>query len=531
MAVFSSSLVLDIVVLFIGLLLVIYLYFQRQFNYWKKRGVPYLEPSIPFGNFEKCLFQKESVGQFLQKLYRQGHGNRFLGFYILNRPAILIRDTELMRQILVKDFNYFFDRQVHSNQKSDPLSNNLFLLRGAPWKYLRFKLTPTFTTFRMKQMLPLISTCASQLTEYLKNVAALDKPIEVKQTAAKYATDVISTCAFGIESNCLVNPKAEFIEFSSKIFHFSSFRSFEFMSLFMLPQVVKLMNVKFFQKETTDFLRQVFMDTMIQRERKKIVRDDFMDLLIQLKNKGKVEDEKTGEEFEKIQDMNGISDQKVDFEFEGNNLVAQAAIFFTAGFESNSSSTSFTLYELAMQPQLQDRLRKEICTVLDKVNGEISYEAIKSMTYLHMVLSETLRKYPPLPFLDRIATKDYTIPGTNIVIEKGTPLYIPLLGIQMDEEVFPDPDKYDPERFNEDKKTWNSGYYMPFGEGPRYCIGRRFGMLAAKMGILTVISNFEVSPCAETPKPLILNPKALLLASQGGIPLKFTKINNKNLRQ
>ncbi|KAJ4433074.1 hypothetical protein ANN_15331 [Periplaneta americana] len=377
----------------------------------------------------------------------------------------------------------------------------------------------------MKRMLPFISTCASQLTDYLKNVAILDKPIEVKQTIAKYATDVISTCAFGIESNCLVNPKAEFQEFSSKIFHFSTYRSFEFMSLFMLPMVVQLMNVKFFQRQTTEFLRQVFTDTMTQREKQEIVREDFMDLLIQLKNKGRVDDEKIEEELEKIQEMNGISDEKIDFEFKGNNLVAQAAIFFAAGYESNASTTSFTLYELAMQPQLQERLRREILTVLDKVNGQISYEAIKSMEYLHMVVSETLRKYPPLPFLDRIATKDYKIPGTNVVIEKGTSLYISLLGIHMDEEVFPDPDKYDPERFSEEgKRSWNSAYYIPFGEGPRYCIGRRFGMLAAKMGVLTVISNFQVSPCAETPNPLILNPKALLLASKGGIPLKFSKI-------
>jgi cytochrome P450 family 6 len=76
-------------------------------------------------------------------------------------------------------------------------------------------------------------------------------------------------------------------------------------------------------------------------------------------------------------------------ELEGDILVAQAAIFFTAGFESTASTTSFTLYELAMQPHLQTRLREEILHTLDQNEGQFTYEAIRDMEYLHMVISGT----------------------------------------------------------------------------------------------------------------------------------------------
>lgn len=89
------------------------------------------------------------------------------------------------------------------------------------------------------------------------------------------------------------------------------------------------------------------------------------------------------------------------------------------------------------------------------------------------LLTETLRKFPVLPILDRVAGRDFVIPGTNVTIQKGTTVYIPLLGLHMDPDVFPDPDHYDPERFNEEnRKARHPFMYLPFGEGPKYCIGR-----------------------------------------------------------
>lgn len=205
-------------------------------------------------------------------------------FLIGFRPALVLRDPDLIKTILVKDFNTFYERYVHSNLKTDPLSQNLFLLKGPGWRLLRVKLSPIFTSFRMKQMFPLVCTCAENLTKYIEQYSTTGTPLEMKEVAAKYATDVISTCAFGIQSNCLMDPNAEFREFGRRTFKFSFYRSFEFMSSWMLPYVVKVMDVKFFSSETTKFLKRVFWDTIREREEKNIQREDILQLLIQLKN-------------------------------------------------------------------------------------------------------------------------------------------------------------------------------------------------------------------------------------------------------
>lgn len=89
-----------------------------------------------------------------------------------------------------------------------------------------------------------------------------------------------------------------------------------------------------------------------------------------------------------------------------------------------------------------------------------------------MVISETLRKYPPLPVLDRVATEDYKIPDSNLVLKKGTPIMVPMLGLHYDPEYFQNPEIYDPERFSEaNKKSILPCTYLPFGEGPHNCIG------------------------------------------------------------
>lgn len=93
-----------------------------------------------------------------------------------------------------------------------------------------------------------------------------------------------------------------------------------------------------------------------------------------------------------------------------------------------------------------------------------------------MVVSETLRKYPPLGFLDRVAIQDYKVPNSDLIIEKGTPIMISMTGMHYDPQYFPNPDKFDPERFNEvNKRNIPSYVYFPFGEGPHVCIGKNDG--------------------------------------------------------
>ncbi len=156
------------------------------------------------------------------------------------------------------------------------------------------------------------------------------------------------------------------------------------------------------------------------------------------------------------------------------NIDILSNIFSYSGFETTSTTISFCLYELAKNPDVQKKLQEEIDEVLltDFNTHELNYEKITSMKYLAACVRETLRKYTPIPLLFREASNDYQISGSKTVIERGTPIVIPVHAIQNDPDYYPDPDEFIPERFL-DGKSNESDTFFPFGDGPRKCIGRK----------------------------------------------------------
>lgn len=136
---------------------------------------------------------------------------------------------------------------------------------------------------------------------------------------------------------------------------------------------------------------------------------------------------------------------------------------------------TFFTYELALNPDIQERLRKEIQSVLAKHENQLSYDALMEMKYLDMVFNETLRKYPVADLNSRKSNKDFKIPNSDLVIPANTHIMIPSYAIHRDVRFYDNPDKFDPERFSAENVQNHQPYtYLPFSEGPRICIGMRF---------------------------------------------------------
>ena len=148
---------------------------------------------------------------------------------------------------------------------------------------------------------------------------------------------------------------------------------------------------------------------------------------------------------------------------------------FAAGFESSSTTISFGLFELAHCQDTQDKLRREILEFEKKNDGKISYENVKDMKYLNMVVNEILRKHSPADALIRAAMQEYKIPGTNITLPVGQHIFISVRAMHMDPDIYPNPDVFDPERFSDEaQQTRDPMTFMPFGDGPKNCIGKLF---------------------------------------------------------
>ncbi|KAK7862848.1 hypothetical protein R5R35_000859 [Gryllus longicercus] len=186
---------------------------------------------------------------------------------------------------------------------------------------------------------------------------------------------------------------------------------------------------------------------------------------------------------------------------------------------------SYALYELAMNEDIQEQLRTQLQETMEKHDGKLTYQALQSVNYLDMIFSETLRKYPVYPFLDRTCTKTYRVPGTDIVLDKGVFAFTSILGIQRDPQYFPEPERFDPERFSDaNRRNIPSCCFMSFGEGPHKCLGLRLGYLQGKLGIAHIILNYRVHPCASTPKKMEFNLHSFLITPRDGVPLKFTRV-------
>ena len=210
-------------------------------------------------------------------------------------------------------------------------------------------------------------------------------------------------------------------------------------------------------------------------------------------------------------------------EWTDDDITAQCTIFFFGGFEPTSSMVSFMAYELAINSDIQDKLRTEIdkVNILLKEEGKkLSYEVLQGMKYLDMVTSETLRKWAPAILFDRICTNAYEmedVDGRKVRINVGDGVWLPTNTIHLDPKYYPDPENFDPERFSpENKGKIDMGNYIPFGIGPRNCIGSRFALLEAKAIFFHLLTKFYVEPCDRTEVPMQTKITSLNLQADKG---------------
>lgn len=265
--------------------LFLYYYFTKQFNYWKLRKVPYIQPVPFFGNFKDPFFLKKSVGEVLREIYEKSAGP-YVGIFTLNNPCLLIRDPELVKAILVKDFHNFNDRLVGGSKKTDKISPHLlFTMKYIEWKNVKYRISPAFSAGKIRQMLPHMEEICKELKSHITRRISQSYEIEVKDLFSKYSIDVISSCAFGINSNSLKYEDAEFAVQANKLFKYSNpIRGISFCLYFIAPQFVETFRLKFVEPNAGKFLADVFWRMMTEREENNFVRHDLIDLLVKLKN-------------------------------------------------------------------------------------------------------------------------------------------------------------------------------------------------------------------------------------------------------
>uniref|UniRef100_A0A1I8QBH3 Cytochrome P450 n=1 Tax=Stomoxys calcitrans TaxID=35570 RepID=A0A1I8QBH3_STOCA len=504
------------VILGLIVVIVLILYLISFHTYWQRRGVCQLTPLPLVGNYQGLgsSYHFRDVNQHLYNHFKS-KGQAFGGIYVFMKRAALMVDLDLIKQILIKDFANFPDRGVYNNAAEDPLTAHMIALEGEEWRCMRHKLTPTFTASKMKYMFPTVVKVGERFAKTMAENRGPTGVLELKDLCGRFTTDVIGNAVFGIDSNCLKDPQEEFRKMGNSVL--TDKRHHAVVEQFILtnPAIAKKFHMKLFKDDMTKYFLNLVQQIMQQRLENNEKRKDFMDLLLELKAQ---DEELLKAEGRGIDLSHGLTLEQI---------TAQLFSFLIAGFESSSTTMAFCLYELACHQDLQDKLREEVVNALKENQGELSFEAIQAMGYLDQVISETLRLYAPLSYLARVTKNDYRIANSSHVIEKGTMVIIPTDAIHRDPEYFPQPNVFNPDNFEPSVCSQrHSCTFMPFGDGPRNCIGLRFGKMQTKIGLVSLLRRFRFECCPLTEKPIQIDKGSFFLAAKHGIQLKVVDLES-----
>ncbi|CAH4028008.1 unnamed protein product [Pieris brassicae] len=495
------------------ILSILYYLSQYKFDYWKKQNVPYLQPTPLFGNYKEYILLKKFLTEVVNGLCEQFPKEPYIGAFMGTEPTLIVKDPDYLKLILTKDFYYFNSREIAEHSHKEVLGRNIFFTSGDNWKILRQNVTPLFSLAKMKKMFYLIEECSDNLDRVLFDLSK-QPSVEVRGLMSRFTIDCIGSCAFGVNTKAmkLDDGSNPFVKIGQKIFEASNIRGIKVVSRLIWPSIFYNLGFKAFPSEVPEFFSNLLTNVFEQRQYKNSGRHDFVDLVLGLS----ADKFLTGDS---ISNLKGEK-KKTTLEVDHDLLSSQCTLFFAAGFETSATTLSFMLFEMAKNPNIQKRVLDEVDDYFSK-NDKLSYECVSETPLLDACINETLRLYPLIGVLTRELVEDYKLPS-GVLLNKGMRIHIPVQHIQRNSEYFPDPDVFRPERFMGDEKESIKPFtYMPFGEGPRTCIGMRFAKMQITAGLLTILRKIRVELAPDTHMTVELEPRAMTTQPKHGIYLKF----------
>lgn len=327
----------------IGLLaiVVLYVHFRRRYRFWRDLGVAYIPPTFPTGNVSDFLKSSIHFSYVIQKLYvklRHRGVDDYAGIYFFGNPVFLVLSPEFAKTVLVRDFHHFMDRGIYFNAEVDVLSANIFFLRGGKWKALREKLTPTFSSGKLKQMFFTILDVGRRLEQHLLPLAEARADVDVRDILGRFMTDVIASCAFGLETDCIGDPKSRFREMGKRMIQFPKSKALKLIFASTFQKQARALGIRWNDEDVSDFFMKVVKDTIAYRKTSGVRRNDFMQLLIDMMRDDGCAPHQDGAANESKSPTNNglltleeIAAQAFLFFFAGSVISLLLAVFFLSG--------------------------------------------------------------------------------------------------------------------------------------------------------------------------------------------------------
>ncbi|XP_057380168.1 cytochrome P450 3A41-like [Daphnia carinata] len=466
----------------ISCLYFLYWYGTSTFSYFRDQGITGPKPVPYVGNIWGLW--KENLPEYDKKMVKK-YGKTF-GTFDGTLPNLYTIDADLIKSIFVKDFDHFVNRR-NFVIKRKIFRKMLSIIQNKEWKDVRSSVTPIFTTGKIKQMSVMITDCANQLVPKLRAIAEGEGKFDAKLHFSAFTVDVIARCAFGMTIDNLNGKDNEFMTKAKAVFSPPANKSPLIMIPFTFPNLMATFADRIFFPKEFEFFTNLLTDLIQQRSNSTEKYHDFVEVA-------------TNAIMEYTKTVNGKEMPMWDREEVDEIVISQSMLFLLAGFDTTATTLTNSAFLLARNPGVQDRLYKEIIEK-HKHFGEVNHEMILDFPYVDHVIHEVLRMCPPVIRVERGCNKEVTYKGIHI--KKGMVVTVPAFPLHYNEEYYPDPYRFNPDRWAPDSDIKPNPYaFMPFGMGPRNCVGMRFAMEEMKIALCTLVKNFRFFPVAETPETM-----------------------------
>ncbi|KAK0082295.1 hypothetical protein PV326_007257 [Microctonus aethiopoides] len=487
------------------LLYIIYRFLTRKQDHWDKFGIPTVRNSVPyFGYVWPILMQRKSSGEIYHEIHESMPNCSMVGMYNCGEPELFLRDPDLIKSVMQTNFSNFQINGLQFNLELDPLlKRNPFVNVGEKWKNERAVLTNTMSTSKLRNMTVIIKEVSEKFLKYLnKNIKQNNNvwEAEVQTLFAKFTGEVVAGVGFGLDGQCFIKDTGTFVDMGSKIFEPTKLTALkQFITLF-LPSLAKILGTGLLPKQFDTYCRCVVSDVLKARKQTGLRGNDFI---------------------QQICDLYKTENGEIDEDF----VTCHATSFFLDGYLTSSYTLSRVAYHLSIYPDVQNKLRDEVKEILEKHKGTLTYDAIQDMKYMDLVIKESMRMSPVLSSLQKICSAEFKLvgyDGIEYVIKPGSKVIMCPSALHLDSKYWDNPEEFQPERFDDEHKNdFHKFVYLPFGGGPRICVGMRMAMIQMKYAISTLINNYSVTLSSKTKVPFAFDPVGIMNIPKGGIWLNI----------
>lgn len=432
----------------------------------KRLGIPGPDPNFLLGNIVEI--GREKMHNLFPKWTKQ-YGP-VVGFYVGGRPHLLVSDLELIRRITIKDFHIFIDKSqcipggVHP---APELQTMILWATGNTWRNLRASFSPSFSPYKLNAMQGLIMISIDKLMCELSDKANSNEEFNLKPLIVDLTFSSAAKCIFGLDYslNNLTNDAKHFLKSTQPRFETSilalAMILFPSVTFIAYPLRVLWERIRLHMQWSPEGAAYNVAKKLVEARRQtKSESVDFLHLLMNTKRIRAKSDKDLEMSSEDTQENNNLrGNGTVSETISEEEILSNAMIFLLASFETTSATLQFTLYNLIQHQDIQQQLRNELREAVG--NDNVNLSAVTKVSLLTNVIKESLRMFPPVsPFTTRVANEDYEYEGT--FIPKGTPLFIGVQSVHNDPNLWPEPDQFQPERFD---KEFDKLAYLPFGAG------------------------------------------------------------------